>query len=153
MVNLNVNKWRNTQNVIESFGNIEEKAEHSFFSYSIFTRQFLKIYWTKHYLGSPIWLTYDTYILKTLENHSLSITENHRSKNNSNLFDVTIGNHDGAETCELVGLFILNHLGKKFAKKNICLYRDDGLAIIKNRSAGLADKTRKELHKFSINLA
>ena len=41
-----------------------------------------------------------------------------------------------------------NHLGKKFGKKNIGLYRDDGLAIMKNRSARLADKTRKELHKI-----
>ena len=67
--------------------------------------------------------------------------------NNSNLFDVTMGSYDGAEICELVGLFILNHLGKSFAKENIGLYRDDGLAIIKNKSARLADKTRKELHK------
>ena len=59
-----------------------------------------------------------------------------------------MGSYDGAEICELVGLFILNHLGKKFGKKNIGLYRDDGLAIIKNRSARLADKTRKELHKI-----
>ena len=41
----------------------------------------------------------------------------------------------------------LNHLGKSFGKDNIGLYRDDGLAIIKNKSARLADKTRKELHK------
>ena len=61
--------------------------------------------------------------------------------NNNNLFDVTIGSYDGAEICELVGLFILNH------KENIGLYRDYGLAIIKNKSARLADKTRKELHK------
>ena len=54
---------------------------------------------------------------------------------------------DGAEICELVGLFILNHLGKSFGKENIGLYRDDGLAVIKNKSARLADKTRKELHK------
>ena len=59
-----------------------------------------------------------------------------------------MGSYDGAEICELVGLFILNHLGKKFGKKNIGLYRDDGLAVIKNRSARLADKTRKELHKI-----
>ena len=47
----------------------------------------------------------------------------------------------------VVGLFILNHLEKSFGKKNIGLYRDNGLAIIKNKSARLADKTRKELHK------
>ena len=37
-------------------------------------------------------------------------------------FDVTIGSYDGAEICDLVGLFILNHLGKKFGKKNIYYY-------------------------------
>ena len=31
--------------------------------------------------------------------------------------------------------------------KNICFYQKDGLAIIKNRSARLAGRTRKELHK------
>ena len=45
------------------------------------------------------------------------------------------------------GLFILNHLGKTSGKENNVLCRDDGLAIIKNRSARLASKTRKELHK------
>ena len=58
-----------------------------------------------------------------------------------------MSSHDGAEICELVGLFILNHLGKSFGKENIGLYRDDGLAIIKNKSARLADKTRRELRK------
>ncbi len=58
-----------------------------------------------------------------------------------------MGSYDGAEICELVGLFILNKLGQKFGKENIGLYRDDGLAIMKNKSARLADKTRKELHK------
>jgi hypothetical protein len=59
-----------------------------------------------------------------------------------------MGSFDGAEICELVGLFILNHLGKRFGKENIGLYRDDGLAIIKSKSARLLDKTRKELHKM-----
>ena len=53
---------------------------------------------------------------------------------------------------ELVGLFTLNRLGKTFGKKIIGLFRDDGLAIAKNRSARLADKTRKSLSKFSNNL-
>ena len=70
-------------------------------------------------------------------------------KDGSNsLFDVTMGSFDGAEICELVGLFILNHLGKRFGKENIGLYRDDGLAVIKSKSARLLEKTRKELHKI-----
>ena len=74
-------------------------------------------------------------------------------KNNSDLFDVTMGSYDGAEICKLVGLFILNHLGKKFGKKNLGLCRDNGLAIIKKKSARLADKTRKEHHKVWNNLS
>ena len=68
-------------------------------------------------------------------------------KDSNSLFDVTMGSYDGAEICELVGLFILNKLGQKFGKENIGLYRDDGLAIMKSKSARLANKTRKELHK------
>jgi hypothetical protein len=52
-------------------------------------------------------------------------------KDSAGLFDVTMGSHDGADICELVGLFILNHISKKFGKENIGLYRDDGLALIK----------------------
>ena len=58
-----------------------------------------------------------------------------------------MGSYDAAEICELVGIFILNHLGKTFGKKNIGLYSEDGLAIIKNISARLAEKTRIELRK------
>ena len=59
-----------------------------------------------------------------------------------------MGSFDGAQGCELVGLFILNHLSKKFGREAIGLYRNDGLAILKNKSVRLTDKTRKELHKI-----
>ena len=58
-----------------------------------------------------------------------------------------MGSSDGGEICELVSLFILNHLGKRFGKENNGLYRYDGLPIIKSKSDRLQDKTRKELHK------
>ena len=58
-----------------------------------------------------------------------------------------MGSHDGAEICELVGLHLKPPCSKSFGKENIGLYRDDGLTIIKNKSARLADKTRKKLHK------
>ena len=40
--------------------------------------------------------------------------------------------YDGAEVCELAGLFILKKLSKKFDKDSFGLYRDDGLSIFKN---------------------
>ena len=40
-------------------------------------------------------------------------------------FDLTMGSYDGAEICELVGLYILQVLGEKYGKDKIGLYRDD----------------------------
>ena len=48
-------------------------------------------------------------------------------KKGDTTFDVTMGTYDGAETCELVGSFLLSQLQK--LDVNIGLYRDDGLAI------------------------
>ena len=45
-----------------------------------------------------------------------------------------MGSYDGAEVCELVGLFLLNELNEFFGKDIVELYRDDGLAIVKNAS-------------------
>ena len=41
-------------------------------------------------------------------------------------FDMTMGIYDGAETCEIVGLYILSQL--QHLEINVGLYRDDGLA-------------------------
>ena len=41
-----------------------------------------------------------------------------------------MGSFDGAETCELVGCYLLSLLTKKYGQ-NIGLYRDDGLAALK----------------------
>ena len=51
-------------------------------------------------------------------------------KKESGLFDVTMGTYDGAEVCELVGIFILYLVSLKYNKNNIGLFRDDGLAVL-----------------------
>ena len=55
-----------------------------------------------------------------------------------------MGSFDGAEICELVGLYALNKLRTRFGNNNIGLYRDDGLALIEGNSPRLADKARKD---------
>ena len=42
-------------------------------------------------------------------------------------FDIAQGSFDGAETCELVGLFILKEIQNNL-KINVGIYRDDGLS-------------------------
>ena len=59
-----------------------------------------------------------------------------------------MGSYDGAEVCELVGLYILHKLTSTYPSGNIGLYRDDGLAVFKNMSTRSLDKTRKEFSKI-----
>ena len=71
-------------------------------------------------------------------------------KNNSS-FNVTMGSYDGAEVCELVGLFILNGLANEYGKESIGLYRDDGLAIFKNTSGPQTERIRKNITRHFKN--
>lgn len=52
-----------------------------------------------------------------------------QKRNSNTLFDVTMGSFDGAETCELVGCYLLSQL-TQISDINIGLYRDDGLAVL-----------------------
>ena len=114
---LNVNQWRNTQNAIEWFGSIEEKTRHSFISFDI-VDFYPSI--SENLLDQALsWASN----LADISDEDISIVKHARKpflfnrgkpwikSNNSNLFDVTMGSYDGAEICELVGLFILNNLG------------------------------------------
>ena len=58
------------------------------------------------------------------------------------MFDVAVGCYDGAEVCELVGLFILNKLSSADPNDSIGLYRDDRLAVFKNMNPRSGDKAR-----------
>ena len=59
-----------------------------------------------------------------------------------------MGSFDGAEVCELVGLFLLDQLAEILGKENVGLYRDDGLAVIKNSSGPAIERIRKMITKL-----
>ena len=56
-----------------------------------------------------------------------------------------MGAYDGAEACELVGNYLLYELSKLYEKKDIGLYRDNGLAIFKNKSGPESKKIKKSI--------
>ena len=58
-----------------------------------------------------------------------------------------MGAFDGAEICELVGIFLLNLLSEKYTKENLGLYRDDGLAVFKNISGPQNERIKKDFQK------
>ena len=63
-------------------------------------------------------------------------------------FDVTMGSYDGAEVCELVGLYILDILTKEFGHDKIGLYKDDGLGCFQNPSDHESEKLKKKSCKI-----
>ena len=67
-----------------------------------------------------------------------------------------MGSYDGAEVCELVGLFILHQLPQLVGVKNIGHYRNDGLAMLKNISGPTSERIKKKiiklLHQYSLNI-
>ena len=56
--------------------------------------------------------------------------------------------YDGAEICELVGICILSHLTifiGKMGEKDVGLYRDDGLIILRQLNGQQTDRIRKRV--------
>ena len=141
-------QWQNSEQTIAWFNSIDNKNRHTFLSFDVvdfypsISEDLLDraIAWGKQF---TLISDNDTKIIKharksLLFNNGQAWTK----KNNTTTFDVTMGSYDGAEICELVGLFILDSLEKRF-NINLGLYRDDGLATLTTTSGRLADKTRK----------
>ena len=86
-------------------------------------------------------------ILQHARNSLLFSHDGETWQKKNGLFDVTMGSYDGAETCELVGLFLLSKVIQFIPKNQIGLYRDDGLMLIKNPNGPYLDRLRKRLHQ------
>lgn len=149
---LGVNQWQNSSQVIDWFKHIENKNQHTFTTFDIkdfypsIREDLLKKsinFAKKHTAIKPEEIEVIFHCRKSLLYHN-----NEPWVKKDGLFDVTMGSYDGAEICELVGLFLLDILQKRYKKANIGLYRDDGLAVFKNQSSRQNDMVRKEFIKF-----
>ena len=63
-------------------------------------------------------------------------------------FDVTTGSFDGAEICELVGLYLLDQLSNILPVESFGLYRDDGLAILSGISGPDTERIIKNIRNL-----
>ena len=59
-----------------------------------------------------------------------------------------MGAYDGSEVFELIGILMLSLLSKHIIKNHIGLYRDEGLAILKNTSDPEAEKLKRKFQKL-----
>ena len=68
--------------------------------------------------------TIEEKVIKTIYHARKSLLfdkENVRVKKDNPVIDVTMGNYDGAELCELVYVYLLDLLTEEFGKQNIGL--------------------------------
>ena len=75
-----------------------------------------------------------------------------RKKGADTTFDVTMGSYDGAEVCELIGIYIQSLLTNILSKDNMGLYRDDGLFILRKINKQQTDKIQKKIISIFKNI-
>ena len=62
-----------------------------------------------------------------------------------------MGSFEGAELCELVGLYLLSILKSEFGGKNIGLYKGDGPCCFENKPGPELEKIRKKIRKIQTS--
>ena len=143
------NQWKNSKAVIDWFKNIADKKRLRFIQFAIiefyssiteellnaaldFAEQFVNISAEERRI-----------ILQAKESLLFDKNTPWTKKGNSN-FNVGMGSNDGAECCDLVGLFLLSKLQN--LKVDLGLYRDDGLGVCAMTPRQI-ELTKKELCK------
>ena len=139
------NHWQNTDSVIRWFQNLENKNSLTFIQFDIvefypsISEALLKnaLNYAKNFEKVSV---EDIKIILQTKKTLLFHNGNPWAKKGNKPFDVSMGSWDGAEVCELVGLYLLSQL--THLKISVGLYRDDGLAVsaLKPRQAELEKK-------------
>ena len=145
-----VNQWKNTTAVINWFNKTETKQNSTFITFDVvnfypsINRDLMDkavAYAKKFTTITPSEIDIIYKAKDTLLFHN---NDTWQKSTSNDLFDVTMGSYDGAETCELVGTYILSQISKIIPKENIGLYRDDGLAIV-HAPPRIAESMKKNL--------
>ena len=155
-INLNLrnttkaNQWKNTNDVIGWFKSIINKQNCKFISFDIkdFYPTITKELLSKclSFAETKVQITEDDKKIIYHSRKSLLFDRgNTLMKKGVDLCDVAMGAYDGAEVCELVGTLLLEKISEICNKCDIGLYRDDGLAVFRNKSGTHLEKIKKEL--------
>ncbi len=146
-----VKQWKSTKDTLNWFNSITGKERHSFITFDIvnfypsISSKLLEdaLKFAEAYTDISaqekeiIWHAKQS----LLYNSNIAWTK----KNSSNSFDVTMGSFDGAETCELVGSYLLRQLPETI-RNQVGLYRDDGLGAFET-SPHCLERIKKQICK------
>ena len=159
-----VNQWKSDKEVIGWFNNLESRDRCTFIKFdvdnfypSITLELFNKaIAFAKQHTEISDWEV--EVIMQARKTLLFNNGEPWCKRNNEDDFDVPMGSYDGAEVCELVGAFLLNEISQIMDKKDIGLYRDDGLGVMRNIGRPEIERRKKriiqvfKLHKLNITV-
>ena len=144
-----INQWKNTKSVLSWFNDITNKHQYSFIAFDVvdfypsISIELLKAALDFASKYDQITDEEREIILHAKKSCLYKSGEYWGKKSSSNHFDITMGSFDGAESCELVGSFLLYHISMKYGK-NFGLYRDDGLGVVK-ATAREIESVKKDL--------
>ena len=147
------NQWRSTGTVIEWFKQIKHKSRCRFVQldivefYPSISHKLLTD--ALNFASKYTAIDNDTFDVIMHSRKSLLFSkDNVWVKKDNPSFDVTMGSYDGAEVCELVGLYILDRIKVECPEIELGLYRDDGLGITENLSGRDTENLRKKLFQI-----
>ena len=155
---LKLNQWQSTQDVLTWFKGIQPKRGRAFLQCDI-VEYYPSI--SENLLNKALSFAGRKGVL--IDEKEADIIRHSRkaflfSENNkgelktwqktSGEFDVTMGAPDGAEVCELVGLFLLSEVKRDFPLLEFGLYRDDGLAVHGRLSKRDLERTQQNLREL-----
>ena len=149
-----VNQWHSTLDVINWFEQIKCKHNCTFIQFDIeefypsISKDLLEM--SLNHASKYTTISDENHKIIMHSRKSLLFTDNQHwaKKIGDPNFDVTMGSFDGAELCELVGIYILNSLSEKYGLDMSGLYRDDGLCCCQNLSGPESERRRKEIIKL-----
>ena len=149
-----VNQWRNTAECIGWFNEIENKNHCTFIQYDIKdfyptineNTMFKAIKLAKEYMSIPqLHIDLINHCRKSVLYHEGNLWV---KKDTDSLFDCPMGAYDGAEMCELIGIFLLRELNIHIDQSYHGIYRDDGLIVLENSTPRQGDIMRKKITKL-----
>ena len=150
---LKINQWKSTTSVLNWFKAIENKKDCKFIVFDI--EQFYPSIKESVLMKALEFAKKHTKILKKdidiIRHSRRSLLFNEGEawvKRDEENFDVTMGAYDGAEVCELVGIYLQSLIGEKYNIRDFGLYRDDGLAVFRNVSGPQSEKIKIILTKI-----
>ena len=130
----NLSQWKNIYSCIEWFKQLENKKNSKFIQYDIvnfyptISEELLNaaLNWAMKYV--PIHKK-DRNIIFQARRPLLVFDGKYWTKKKNSNFDVAMGSYDGAEICDICGLFLLAELEKLKLNAKFGSYKDDGLGV------------------------